>query len=127
MTDDPNEVERLKRAIFDRMSPRRQKQVLKRGYEKWDPFLKPKDPIDIRRDRTRRTTHMLVRDFMQTLAPGRHSNEYSRGAFELCLGIINEDERYLGMYEFACWYRDLLEKELGSGSLGGQQETGPEP
>ncbi|HMA66644.1 MAG TPA: hypothetical protein VKO20_02385 [Desulfosalsimonadaceae bacterium] len=117
MTEDPQEVERLKRAIFDKMSPRRQKQVLKRGYEKWDPFLKPKDPIDIRRDRSRRTTQMLINEFMQGRDPSQYSNEYGRGAFELCLGIINEDERYRGMFEFACWYRELLQRELGEDTL----------
>ncbi len=117
MTEDPKEVERLKRAVFDGMSPRRQKQIMKRGYEKWDPFLKPKDPIDIRRDRTRRTTHMLIRQFLQQNDPERNSNEYNRGAFEICLGLINEDERYLGMFEFACWYRELLKKEMGNDKL----------
>ncbi|MDZ7833311.1 MAG: hypothetical protein U5L07_16310 [Desulfobacterales bacterium] len=117
MSEDPKEIERLKQAIFDRMSPRRQKQVLKRGYEQWDPFLKPKDPIDIRRDRTRRTTQMLVQQFLRSRNQSTYSNEYGRGAFELCLGIVNEDERYVGMFEFACWYRELLEKELGEDTL----------
>ena len=91
---DPEEIEKLKRAIFDRMSPRRQKQLMKRGYEQWDPFIKPKDPIDIRRDRTKRTTHMLIQQFLQARDSGSHSNEYNRGAFELALGLINKDERY---------------------------------
>lgn len=117
MTDDPKEIERLKKAVFDRMSPRRQKQVLKRGYEKWDPFLKPKDPIDIRMDRTKRTSQMLIREFLQGMEPGKHGNAYRRGAFELCLGIVNEDERIHGMYDFACWYRDLLERETGTRKL----------
>jgi len=114
---DPEEIEKLKRAIFDRMSPRRQKQLMKRGYEQWDPFIKPKDPIDIRRDRTKRTTHMLIQQFLQARDSGSHSNEYNRGAFELALGLINKDERYQGMYEFACWYQELLKKELGSDNL----------
>lgn len=114
---DPEEIEKLKRAIFDRMAPRRQKQVMKRGYEKWDPFIKPKDPIDIRRDQTKRTTHMLIQQFMQTRESGSHSSAYTRGAFELCLGLINKDERYQGMYDFACWYRELLIKETGSDKL----------
>lgn len=113
MTHTPEEIERLKKAIFDKMSPRRQKQVLKRGYDKWDPFLKPKDPIDIRMDRTRRTSQMLLREFLQTRDPEAYSNEFGRGAFEICMGIINEDERYRGMFEFACWYRELLEREAG--------------
>ena len=107
------EIEKRKRAIFDAMSPRRQKHILKRGYEKWEPFAEPKDPIDIRRDPTRRTTQMLVREFLQSRSEQAYSNAYNRGVLEIALGIINQDERFLGMYEFSCWYRELLEKELG--------------
>jgi len=108
--------EELKKAIFDSMSPRRQKQILKKGYEKWDPFIMPKDPIDMRRDKTRRTSQMLIREFFYYMeASGRdldaHGNDYRKGAFDLCLGIINNDERFLGMFDFAVWYRDLLERE----------------
>lgn len=105
------EEEKRKRAIFDRMSPRRQKHILKMGFKAWDPFMKPKDPIDIRRDKTQRTTQMLVREFLQTRAHENYSNEYGRGVFELCLGIVNEDERFRGMFEFAIWYHALLKKE----------------
>ncbi len=105
------EAENRKRAIFESMSPRRQKYILKKGYEKWDPFEEPKEPIDLRRDKTRRTSQMLIREFLQTRSAEEYSNEYGRGAFEICMGIINGDERYRGMYEFACWYRDLLKRE----------------
>ena len=44
----PEEEAQRKQAIFDRMSPRRQKHILKLGFDKWDPFQEPKDPIDIR-------------------------------------------------------------------------------
>ncbi len=103
--------EERKRAIFDTMSKRRQQHILKKGYEKWDPFIEPKDPIDIRRDKSKRTTQMLVRDFLQSLDLDRYSNAYARGVLEMALGIVNEDERFLGMFEFSCWYRDLLKKE----------------
>lgn len=106
------EIEERKRAVFDSMSPRRQKAVLRRGYEKWDPFIAPSDPIDIRRDRTNRTSQMLIREFLQSRTQDEHDNNaYRKGAFELCLGIINDDERARGMFEFACWYRELLERE----------------
>ncbi len=105
------EVERRKKAVFDSMSPRRQKHILKKGYDTWDPFAEPKDPIDIRRDRTKRTTQMLVREFLQNRSGKDYSNAYGRGVLEICLGIVNNDERFIGMYEFACWYRDLLNKE----------------
>ena len=111
MTKLPRNGEDRKRAIFDAMSPRRQKQILKRGYESWDPFIEPKDPIDLRRDKTRRTTQMLIREFLQSRPEHYDNNAYARGAFELCLGIINKDDRSRGMYDFACWYKELLRRE----------------
>lgn len=110
--DEPNS-EALKKGIFDAMSPRRQKHILKKGYEDWDPFEKPNDPIDMRMDKTRRTSQMLIREFFYYMDAtlDAHGNDYRKGAFDLCLGIINEDERFLGMFDFACWYRELLEKE----------------
>jgi hypothetical protein len=105
------EVELRKKAIFDSMSPRRQKQILKRGYEKWDPFEVPKDPIDIRRDKTKRTTQQLVREFLQNCGREDYSNAYGRGVLEMALGIVNDDDRFVGMYEFAAWYQQLLRKE----------------
>ncbi|CAB5146190.1 FIG00602249: hypothetical protein [Olavius algarvensis associated proteobacterium Delta 3] len=93
------------------MSPRRQKYILKKGYDKWDPFQEPKDPIDIRRDPTRRTTQQLVREFLQSRAGERYSNAYGRGVLEIALGIINDDDRFIAMYEFSCWYRELLDNE----------------
>lgn len=106
------EREAQKKAIFDSMSSRGQKFVLKKvGYEKWDPFQDPKDPIDIRRDQSKRTTQMLVREFLQSRTHEGYSNAYAGGVLDLCLGIMNDDDRYRGMYEFSCWYRELLIKE----------------
>ena len=106
-----DEAEQRKKAVFDSMSPRRQKHILKKGYDKWDPFIEPKDPIDIRKDQTKRTSQMLVREFLQTRAAEKYSNTYGRGVLEICLGIINNDDRYLGMFDFCCWYHKLIEKE----------------
>lgn len=105
------EVEQRKRAIFDSMSPRRQEHIEKKGYDRWDPFIEPKDPVDLRTDKTNRTTQTLVRQFLQSRSFSDYSNEYGRGAFDICLGIINNDERYGGMFDFACWYQALLERE----------------
>jgi len=107
----PEEAERRKRAVFDSMSPRRQKYILKRGYDNWDPFQEPKDPIDIRKDKTKRTTQDLVREFLQTRSAEAQNNAYNRGVLEIALGIVNGEDRFRGMYEFACWYRDLLLRE----------------
>jgi len=111
MSEQINEEVVRKKAIFDSMSPRRQKHISKKGYDKWDPFELPKDPIDIRKDKTKRTSQMLVREFLQSRSSGEYSNEYGRGVLDFCLGIINDDERYVGMFEFACWYIELLKKE----------------
>jgi hypothetical protein len=111
MTDLSNEEAFRKQAIFDGMAPRRQKQILKRGLDKWDPFQEPKDPIDIRQDKTKRTSHVLIREFLQNLGADDYSTDYAKGAFEICLGIINENEKCQGMFDFACWYRELLIKE----------------
>ncbi len=108
----PEEAEKRKKAVFDHMSPRRQKYIQEKvGYEKWDPFAEPKDPIDIRRDQSKRTTQMLVREFLHTRQLEGYSNAYGAGVLEICLGIMNDDDRFRGMYEFSCWYRDLLIRE----------------
>jgi hypothetical protein len=107
----PEEVEERKKAIFDALSPRRQKHLLKKGYDNWDPFEEPKDPIDLRKDKTNRTTQALVREFLQSRADTDYSNAYGQGVLDLCLGIINDDERFKAMYDFSCWYRDLLKRE----------------
>jgi len=110
MDDQRKESELRKQAIFEGMSPRRQKQILKRGFERWDPFEEPKDPIDIRKDATRRTTQQLVREFLQQCGQEKYSNAYGRGVLEIALGIINSDDRFIGMYEFAKWYAEELNK-----------------
>jgi hypothetical protein len=110
VNDIQNEAEARKKAIFDSMSPRRQKHIEKVGYDKWDPFEEPKDPIDIRRDKTNRTTQQLVREFLQNCDRDKYSNAYGRGVLEIALGIVNDDDRFIGMYEFAAWYQEQLKK-----------------
>ena len=104
----PSEAEDRKKAVFDAMSPRRQKHILKRGYDKWDPFEEPKDPIDIRKDKTKRTTQVLVREFLQSRDSEGYSNSYGRGVLEMAIGIINDDDRFIGMYEFVCRLRIII-------------------
>jgi len=110
------EIEERKRAVYEAMSPRRKKYIEKIGYDKWDPFQEPNDPIDIRTDTTKRTTQQLIREFLQTMVgeDDEYSNSYGQGAFDMALGIINKDDRILGMYDFACWYRELLQREKQS-------------
>lgn len=112
MSRNMKEEEDRKKAIFDAMSPRRRNYILKKmGYEKWDPFEEPKDPIDIRKDKTKRTSQMLVREFLQTISLEEYSNSYGQAVLDMAMGLINDDERCRAMYEFSIWYKDLLEKE----------------
>ncbi len=106
------EQEELKRQIYEKMNPRRRKFIDKIGYENWDPFQKPNDPLDIRLDTTKRTTQQLVREFLQVAAKrGHYGNDYGRGALECALGVVNKDEKYMGIFDFCLWYYDLLKKE----------------
>ncbi len=105
------EIEERKKAIFDAMGKRGQKQILKKGYENWDPFEEPKDPIDIRKDKTKRTSQTLIREFLYGIDKDDYSNSYAQGALEMCLGIINQEEKVRGMFDFAVWYKKLLEVE----------------
>ncbi len=105
------QIEARKKAIFDAMGKRGQKQIMKKGYENWDPIQNPKDPIDIRKDKTKRTSQALIREFLQQISHDKNSGAYAQGAFEMCLGIINDDEKVRGMFDFAQWYKSLLKEE----------------
>ena len=41
----------------------------------------------------------------------KYSNSYGQAVLDMALGLINGDDRYIAMYEFAAWYRALLETE----------------
>jgi hypothetical protein len=112
MEEDRYSEAEKKKAVFDAMSPRRQKYIQEKiGYGKWDPFEKPKDPIDIRRDKTNRTSQMLIREFLQTRSLEGYSNSYGRGVLEMAIGIVNKEDRFMAMYEFALWYNRLLQED----------------
>ena len=107
----PEEAERRKRAIFETLSKRGRKYIERIGYDKWDPFEEPKDPIDIRRDTTKRTTQQLVREFLQSRPPeAPYSNAYGQAVMEMAIGIVNDDERYQAMLDFAEWYLRQLKR-----------------
>lgn len=106
------EEEALKRDIYDKIPARRRKFIDKIGYDIWDPFQKPNDPMEMRTDITKRTSQQLIREFLQSRpADTPKGNAYSQGALECALGIVNRDDKYLGALDFCVWYKDLLEKE----------------
>ena len=107
------EQEALKRELYEKMPARRRKFIERIGYAQWDPFQKPNDPLELRLDVTKRTTQQLVREFLQQAADRekRLGNDYRRGALECALGVVNRDEKYLGIFDFCLWYHKLLQKE----------------
>ena len=54
------EQEKLKRDLYDKIPARRKKFIDKIGYENWDPFPKPNDPMEIRRDVSKRTSQEQI-------------------------------------------------------------------
>jgi hypothetical protein len=115
----PPEEEERKRAIFERMSARRKERILKRGYDNWDPFIPPRDPLDLRVDKSRHTAAMLARAFLSTRSEEQREKAYEQGVWEICVGLISENERYTGMYEFSIWYGDFL-KNAGQRNRTGE-------
>ncbi len=107
-----DEQEQLKLDLFNKISPRRRKFIERIGYDNWDPFPKPNDPMEIRKDVSQRTTQELIRDFLHSRPEGEtQSNAHRQAALEMALGIINKDEKFLGYFEFSMWYYELLQKE----------------
>lgn len=104
------EEDQRKRAIFEAMSPRRRERILARGYDRWDPFVTPKDPLDIRMNRRRERALDLMQGFLRAVPDAEGSAAYRQGAWEICLGVVNEEDRWRGVYDFACWYRDRGKK-----------------
>ena len=108
------EQEASKREMYEKLKPRGRRYVDRIGYENWDPFMKPNDPLDIRQDVTKRTTQELIREFLQTVARTSgesYSNEYAQGALQAALGIVNRDVTMIGTMDFCLWYVDLLKRE----------------
>lgn len=110
------EQEKNKKQLYENMSPRRRKFIDRIGYENWDPFPVPNEPMELRVDVTGRSTQQLTHEFGKAMQnkqviPGYETGQaFEQGALEMALHLVNRDEKYLGMFEFAIWYYQLLEK-----------------
>ncbi len=105
------EKEDRKKSIFDAMGKRGQKRILREGYDVWDPYAEPKHPIDIRKDATKRTAQELVNEFLHIHREESHSAIYGEGVLEIALGLMNDNDKFRGMFEYSLWYAELLIKE----------------
>ena len=113
-----HEEENLKRTLYERIPPRRRKFIDRMGYENWDPVPEPNEPMEMRTDITKRTAQQLVQDFMKSKKCEAQLNNESapseafiQGAMEAAIGVVNKQDKFLGTYEFAAWYHELLKKE----------------
>jgi len=107
MTDLNEEREKKKRAIFDAMSPKRQRRIAQKvGYDNWDPFQEPKYPVDLRQEEAVRKAMALTRAFLEDCGIEQYSDGYIRGVREISKGLIEDEDRYRAMFDFCCWYRE---------------------
>lgn len=105
------EHERQKRKIYEKMNPRRRKFIDRIGYDIWDPFQEPNEPLDIRIDISERTAAQLLEEFLRSQITPIDSKEYTQGAQECSIGLIKKDEKFQGIFDFCLWYYKLLQKE----------------
>ncbi|WP_320172603.1 hypothetical protein [Maridesulfovibrio sp.] len=96
--------------MYEKLSPRRRRFVDKIGYDEWDPFQLPFDPIDMRKDITGRTSQQLCEEFVREVKANRNS-EYAQAAAEFGVMLAMNFERVRPIFDFCVWYNELLEKE----------------
>ena len=109
--DETEKREIKKKAIFDGMSPRRRERILRKtGYENWDPFQEPKDPIDLRDQKVEQVASLMCRRFLMDSDFEDCSAEYLRSVKDICKGLIKGEEKYRAMYDFCRWYSKVREK-----------------
>ena len=104
-----DEIEARKQYMYEKMSKRRRKFVDRMGYENWDPFAAPFDPIDIRRDMSGFTSDQLTQMFVKET--GRHANqEYIDAVNEFNVMLVMNFEKVRPLFEYCLWYSEHLKK-----------------
>jgi len=105
----PEEIAARKQYMYEKMSPRRRKFVDRMGYENWDPFAAPFDPIDIRTDRSGMTSHQLTQRFIDE--SGKSSNqEFIDAVNEFNVMLVMNFEKVRPVFEYCLWYAEHLRK-----------------
>lgn len=107
-----DEEKLLKRQIYEQMKPRRRKFIDRIGYDQWDPFQEPKEPLDIRKDSTGHTLQELLAKFMRENDDGSKDNAWQQGAKEAALGIFQKNAKFQGIYDFCLWYANLAQRNI---------------
>lgn len=103
------EIEQRKQYMYEKMSKRRRKFVDRMGYENWDPFAAPFDPIDLRCDPTGYTSDQLTHMFVK--ATGRSDNqEFIDAVNEFNVMLVMNFEKVRPVYEYCLWYAEHAKK-----------------
>jgi hypothetical protein len=106
VSDQANEQETKKRAIFDGMSQRGRERVLRMGYENWDPFQEPKDPRERIRGSLALQVDGLLREFLAVSQAGEGARAFITDLQDLCTGLLRQDRRAQVLSEFCLWLRE---------------------
>ena len=110
MTDDQEEHDMRKKAIFDGMSKRGRERILRIGYENWDPFQEPKDPRERIYGSASLKAGALVKEFFQLHHVSQESPALFKELFELCKGLLQSESRAQTILEFCNWYQQKIDK-----------------
>jgi hypothetical protein len=112
------EEEKKKRELFEGMSPKSQQRILRRGYDNWDPFMMPKEPLAYKLKQEAKgegvrvdSGHELYERFFAERRIARYSAEYVKGVLEISQGLYRGIDRYQGMFDFSCWYEVWRKRE----------------
>lgn len=104
-----DDLESRKRYMYEKMSPRRRKFVDRMGYENWDPFAAPFDPIDIRRDKSGYTSDQLTHMFIRQT--GKSANqEYIDAVNEFNVMLVMNFEKVRPLFDYCLWYNEHMKK-----------------
>jgi hypothetical protein len=106
----PAEVEALKQEMYERLSPRQKKYVDRIGYDNWEPFQLPNDPLDIRRNKTGHTAQELALLFFRDHG-GKINENYKASVTEFTIQLLAQPERCRPLYDFCLWYDALLKRQ----------------
>lgn len=105
----PEELEEQKQLMYNKMSPRRRKFVDRIGFDKWNPFEKPFDPIDIRTDATGHTAHQLTHLYLRDKG-AQLNQEYVDAINEFNVMLVMNFEKVRPIYDYCLWYEELTRK-----------------
>ncbi len=103
------QLEAMKKDLYERLNVRRRKFIDRIGYAKWDPFQVPFDPIDIRKDETGRTAKELNALFMQSLGDNP-SPDYEQAVAEFNVMLVMNKEKIRPVFDYCLWYAEHLKR-----------------